>query len=136
MGSTVPAWLEITAAVILGAGCVAFVAWVVVLWVVRLRFPFSEDEPRLAPRGDDLVLQLVGPVRRVTREAVMPSAHQPAARRPGWRVPAGPWFPDGTAVRFRTAPRRSRDQAVAVTLRRTASAMRSSQPSGKGWPER
>jgi hypothetical protein len=103
MGSTVPAWLEITAAVILGAGCVAFVAWVIVLWVVRLRFPFSEDEPRLAPRGDDLVLQLLGPVRRVTREAVEPSAHQPAARRPAWRVPAGPWSPDGTAVTFRTA---------------------------------
>jgi hypothetical protein len=101
MGHTAPAWLEITAAIIGFAGMVAFVVWTVVLWVVRPRLPHSDTEPRLAPRFDeDLVLQLTGPVRRVTREIVAPSAHQPAAHRPEWRVQAGPWSPDATAVRF------------------------------------
>ncbi|MGE0028914.1 MAG: hypothetical protein AB7O78_06125 [Thermoleophilia bacterium] len=100
MGQTAPAWLEITAAAILFAGILGFVVWVVVLWVVRLRFPYSADQPLLAPRGDSLLLELFGPVRRVIREAVVPSPHQPAARRPGWRVPVGPWVPDGTAVRL------------------------------------
>lgn len=109
MGQTAPAWLEITIFVIGLVGAVAFVVWTMVLWVVRPRVPFSDDDPPLAPRIDeDLVLQLVGPVRRVTREAVVPSAHQPAAPRPAWPVPAGPWVPDGTAVGIPMTPQTGR----------------------------
>ncbi len=123
MGNTAPAWVEITAAVICGLLLGAPLVWALVLWTVRLRFPLSEVDPRLkagSVGGDDLVRQLTAPATSATQEAVEPSAHQPAASRPAWRVPLGPRAP----------------QEGTVTLRRTASAMRSSQPSGKGSPER
>lgn len=113
MGTTAPAWLEITGGVIVFGGALAFVVWAVVLWVVRLRFP-PDAYSRIAPPDDDLVRELLGPVRRVTREAEVPSQHQPAARRPAWRVPAGTRPPDATTVGFRmtaTAPDEGRPPA-------------------------
>ena len=104
MSTTAPAWFEITVAVIVFGGVLAFVVWAVVLWVVRLRFP-PDAYSRIAPPGDDLVHEVLGPVRRVTREAAVPSAHQPAARRPAWRVPAGTRSSDATAVTFRMTAR-------------------------------
>ena len=96
--------------------------WGVVLWIVRLRFPLSEVDPRLSAGsagGDDVVGRLAAPSPRAMREAEEPSAHQPAASRPAWGGPLGPGAPHQGAVR----------------LRMTASAMRSSHSSPKGSPE-
>jgi hypothetical protein len=97
----------------------AALVWGVVLWIVRLRYPLSEVDPRLEAGSagrDDVVGQLTAPSLRALRESVEPSAHQPAASRPARRVPLGPGAPQEGTVR----------------LRMTASAMRSSHVSEKG----
>jgi hypothetical protein len=117
MGRTIPLWLQITAAAILFAPIVRFVVWTVVLWVVRLRFPGEDVLPRLIPRGgDDAELRVIALVRPVTGETVVPSAHQPAARRPAWHAPAGPRPSDGTAVRFRMTPQAGRRPPVRLNV--------------------
>ena len=121
MAHTTPFWLQLAALACAVIGSAGFIVLMVVLWIVRMRGPLPPVDLFAALDDRDAVVhQRVAPRRPITREALEPSAHQPAARPPAWRVPAGPWAPQGAAVK----------------LRWTASAMRTSQPSGKGSPER
>ncbi len=68
---------------------IGYLVLTIVIWRVRLRFPLSEVNPRLAAVAENTAAErlLVMPAPRRTIESQHSSAHQAAARRPGIATP-------------------------------------------------
>jgi hypothetical protein len=80
-----PLWFELLTLGLTVLLVVAFFGGLVVLWVVRLRFPLSSVDARLTPQDEHEAKTLpaiVQPDFRLTIETQHPYPHQPRARLP------------------------------------------------------